>query len=82
MIAVQSENGTACEGEIEITNHETVWSFTPKANWQKGTHHLIVDTRLEDICGNRVGSPFEIDVFRNPTRRLEAKSVKRAFEVK
>lgn len=82
MIAIEGENGKRIDGEIAITDRETKWTFVPSIVWAKGKYRLVVDTRLEDTCGNRVGSPFEIDVFRTPTRRLEAKTVSRSFVVK
>jgi len=41
-----------------------------------------VDTRLEDVCGNRVGVPFEVDVFRPITKTLETKTFECSFTVR
>ena len=65
-----------------MSEKETKWAFHPAAAWAPGTYRLVVNTDLEDVCGNRVGSPFEIDVFKTPTRRLEVKTVSRSFTVK
>lgn len=54
----------------------------PKAVWAKGKYKLVVDTRLEDVCGNRVGRAFEVDVLRPPTAKIETKTVELPFEVK
>ena len=51
------------DGEIEISRDETRWSLTPKKPWRAGTHHLIVLTILEDLAGNQIGKPFEVDIF-------------------
>jgi hypothetical protein len=82
LIAVLGPDGKAIVGTIDVSKKETVWTFTPTNPWPAGRYHLDADTRLEDVCGNRVGSPFEIDVFRTPTRRLEVKTVSRPFVVK
>jgi hypothetical protein len=82
LITVLGPDGKPVAGTIDITRKETTWAFTPAAPWSAGRYKLDVDTRLEDVCGNRVGSPFEIDVFRPTTRRLEAKTVSRPFVVK
>lgn len=82
MISVVDPHKKAVEGSVEINDRETKWTFTPAQPWQAGTYSIKIDTSLEDICGNRVGSPFEIDVFRPATRRLEAKFVTREFVVK
>ena len=47
-----------------------------------GDYKLVVDTRLEDVCGNRVGEPFEVDVFKPVTRKIESKTFERPFTVR
>jgi hypothetical protein len=50
--------------------------------WEPGKYKLVIDTRLEDVCGNRVGRAFEVDVLKPPTQKIETKTVTREFEVK
>jgi hypothetical protein len=50
--------------------------------WTPGKYQLVIDTRLEDVCGNRVGRPFEVDILNPPTAKIETKTVTREFEVK
>jgi hypothetical protein len=59
-----------------------VVTFAPKSPWVAGEYKLVADTRLEDVCGNRVGEPFEIDVFKPVTRKIEAKTAERSFHVR
>jgi hypothetical protein len=47
-----------------------------------GKYKLVIDTRLEDVCGNRVGRAFEIDMLKPVTKQIEAKTVEIPFEVK
>ena len=82
MLWITDDSGKKVEGTISVSEKETKWAFTPAAPWAAGKYQLVVNTDLEDVCGNRVGSPFEIDVFKTPTRRLEVKTVSRKFEVK
>lgn len=82
MISLLDQQKKSVEGTVAIAERETKWTFTPAQPWQAGTYSIRVDTSLEDICGNRVGSPFEIDVFRPATRRLEAKFITREFIIK
>jgi hypothetical protein len=58
-------------GTLAIGGEEKCWEFTPKQPWAAGTYQLLVDKDLEDLAGNRVGQPFEIDVFRPVPTRLE-----------
>lgn len=47
------------DGEIEISNQEKEWSFSPKHKWEKGTYMLIINSRLEDPCGNNLNGLFD-----------------------
>ena len=47
-------------GTLALARAERVWEFTPKAAWAAGTYQLLAATHLEDVCGNRVGEPFEV----------------------
>jgi hypothetical protein len=82
MIRILDPRTKAVEGTVAIAERETKWTFTPVQPWAAGKYSISIDTSLEDICGNRVGSPFEIDVFRPATRRLEAKFVTRDIVIK
>jgi hypothetical protein len=42
----------------------------------------MVDTALEDLAGNSVASPFEVDVFRQVQKKIEVKVVSVPFAVK
>ncbi|MCU0704792.1 MAG: TIM barrel protein [Fimbriiglobus sp.] len=55
--------------------------FDGKEEW-RGEYTLVVDTRLEDVCGNRVGQAFEVDILKPPTAKIEVKTVRREFEIK
>ena len=59
-----------------------VVTFAPTFPWRRGEYKLLADTRLEDVCGNRVGEPFEVDVFRPVTSVIEAKTFERPFTVR
>ena len=69
-------------GSITIARAETEWRFTPEQPWKSGTHQIIVDTGLEDLAGNKIGQPFDIDVFNRVTEHIETKTVSVPFDVK
>ena len=54
-------------GEAEVVGVVTVsadaraWSFTPAAGWERGPHSLQIDPLLEDLAGNNLLGPFEVD---------------------
>ena len=42
---------------------ETQWRFTPRDPWTAGDYDLVALAFLEDLAGNRIGRPFEVDNF-------------------
>ena len=51
-------------------------------SWAPGKYRLVIDKRLEDVCGNRVGRAFELDVLQPALKEPEAATVELPFEVK
>lgn len=56
-------------GDIEVTNNETIWSFTPKDPWGAEKHHVQIDGRLEDLAGNTPLRPFDRDLSQKANRQ-------------
>jgi hypothetical protein len=74
--------GAPVPGTLTVGGGERVLTFAPKTPWKRGAYKLVVDSRLEDVCGNRVGEPFEVDVFKPVTRKIESKTFERLFMVR
>lgn len=51
------------DGSAETAENETRWVFTPAEAWSAGTYELVALALLEDLAGNQIGKPFEVDVF-------------------
>jgi hypothetical protein len=81
LVSVQDSEGRMVHGRVAITGSETVWRFTPEARWQPGTYRLVIGTDLEDLAGNSVGSPFEVDLTAPITKRVESNQVVLPFRV-
>ena len=58
---VASGDGRPLAGEIQVDPGETRWTFTPRAPWRPGGYQLVAAATLEDVAGNRIGRPFEVD---------------------
>ncbi|MFO0842753.1 MAG: hypothetical protein U0797_10210 [Gemmataceae bacterium] len=82
LVWVADAAGEKVEGQVELSDRETGWSFTPSAAWTKGKYHLVADKRLEDLAGNSIGRPFEVDVLRPVERKIKTETVRVPFEVK
>ena len=80
-ISVQDATGTHVAGQIAISDEERHWELRPDLPWKAGKHHLVVDTVLEDLAGNRIGSPFEVDQLHPLDRTIEIKTARIPFDV-
>lgn len=69
-------------GEASLADEERTWRFTPDEPWPRGRHALEVEATIEDLAGNNVGKPFDVDLFEKVDRRGEVPRVTVAFEVK
>ena len=65
-LTVHAPDSRVLDGSIAIESGETVWRFTPAKNWNPGTHRIVVETRLEDLAGNNLKQPFEVDINDRP----------------
>jgi hypothetical protein len=74
--------GRTIAGTVNIGRQETEWRLTPQQPWKPGAYQLIVDTGLEDLAGNSVSQPFDIDVFQRVTRHIATKTVTLPFSVR
>jgi hypothetical protein len=59
------------EGEIALSKEERVWEFTPAAPWPRGEFKLVYDTALEDLAGNRILRPFDVDLWEKVDRQIQ-----------
>jgi hypothetical protein len=82
LLWVVDAGGKKVPGKVEVSERETVWLFTPQRPWTEGAFNLIADTRLEDVSGNSIARPFEVDVLRRIQREVKAETVKVAFRVR
>lgn len=81
-VGVEGPDGRRVEGEIRVADGERTWSFTPTQAWADGEHQLVVATILEDLAGNAVGRPFEVDVTGPVRRRIEVGAVRVPFRTR
>lgn len=82
MIRVHAADGPFVRGRVLIDRHEARWRLEPDQPWPSGRFELVVDTSLEDLAGNNLRHPFERDVFGPITKTVEAKTLRREFEIK
>jgi hypothetical protein len=82
LLWVIDADGKKVPGKVAVSDEETLWQFTPERPWRAGDYHLVIDTLLEDLAGNSIGRPFEVDEFKRIDRNVKTATVKVAFRVK
>lgn len=65
---------TAISGLIEVSKNETIWSFKPQSSWSAGKYRLAVQNIVEDLAGNNLNQPFEVDVSQKKPSDSTSKS--------
>jgi hypothetical protein len=69
-------------GTVSVGRMETEWRFVPKNTWKAGAYKLTVDRSLEDLAGNRIGRPFDVDTFERVSDHLDRETVSLPFEIR
>jgi hypothetical protein len=82
LITVTGESGEILDGKAALEDQERRWIFTPGSPWRRGAYRLVIQTTLEDLAGNNIGKPFDVDLFEGVQRRLTTSNVKIPFEVR
>ncbi len=70
VIEVKTGVGRGIAGSIQVDQHETRWQFRPDEPWASGDYVIDVATLLEDLAGNSLERPFEVDVFEKVEERV------------
>ena len=75
-------DGATVPGEVAVGDRERQWSFTPRDAWKPGRYDLVAFAMLEDLAGNRIGRPFEVDEFDRSDRATEPEKTLIPFSVR
>ena len=81
LVTVLDGEGRAPLGRVVIGADELRWSFLPDADWREGEYRIVVGRELEDLAGNSVGRPFEVDRFQVDPSKERAEPVTLRFRV-
>jgi hypothetical protein len=80
-LVVVGPEGRPSPGCAEVADDATAWRFTPERPWREGDYAVVIDTTLEDLAGNSIGRPFEVDAERPIERRVETETYRLPFRV-
>lgn len=81
VVWVATSSGRKVAGSIVTGDHESRWQFTPERPWSAGKYDLVAETTLEDLAGNSIGRPFEVDQFGPIQKQVETKTVSIPFTI-
>jgi hypothetical protein len=81
VFSIHDSAGQPVPGTVAIAAKETLWRFTPEGLWRAGSYRLVVDKELEDLAGNSVGRPFEVDVFEKVDEKPVADTLAIPFQI-
>lgn len=76
-----SLDGQRVSGDVRLEAGETRWLFLPHAPWVAGEYQLHASSILEDVAGNRIGRPFEVEALAGGRLRTDARSAELRFRV-
>lgn len=62
-LAIRASNGRIFPGDAHAGEGDRSWSFEPEDPWPAGRYDLVALSILEDLAGNQIGRPFEVDTF-------------------
>jgi hypothetical protein len=66
VLRIADSSGAEVLGTVTLDDADRTWRFVPKNRWAAGIHKLIVPTIIEDLAGNNIGKPFDLDLEENP----------------
>ncbi len=63
VITVHFASGASVPGRAAIDERDQRWRFVPEHPWGPGAYTIDVSNELEDLAGNSIARPFEVDVL-------------------
>jgi hypothetical protein len=74
-------DGEPLPGRVRISDEERCWQFTPDGPWTSGEYCVTVQTILEDLAGNNLKRPFEVDLLHPLERAVAPEAVSLPFRI-
>jgi hypothetical protein len=81
VVTIHDDRGAPIAGHVAIDADETRWRLTPDQSWRPGDYVVSASKDLEDLVGNGIRRPFEVDVFETVQRQPAAETVTVPFRV-
>jgi hypothetical protein len=80
-VGIVDDRGQRVAGSATLAARESEWRFTPARPWAAEPHTLSVDSRIEDLAGNNLVRPFDLDLRPStpPLRRETTDAFRTSF---
>ena len=82
VIHIINDASAMLAGQVTLSHQERQWAFVPETPWRSGTHFVLIESTLEDLAGNNIGKPFEVDLFGDSQERLTSPTIKLSFQAR
>lgn len=82
LIIVEDSQGLIVKGEVSLASAESRWLLAPDVPWKAGEYRLVIGTELEDLAGNAINRPFEVDRVGPISRQIESQKVMLRVQVR
>ena len=82
LIRVATAGGAGVNGETALGPQERQWNFVPTAAWRSGSYQLVIATTIEDLAGNNIGKPFDVDLSEATPRSAAREPMRLPFAVR
>ena len=80
-IVIKNRDGVSIKGTVLVADDGRSWSFLPTKAWNIGEYRLGVDDVLEDLAGNNVARPFEVDELPPVEQHIKTRMVERPIMI-
>lgn len=81
MIDLADASGALVAGRKHLGRLEGSWHFVPSQPWKPGAYRLRVQNIIEDLAGNNIGKPFEVDLAEGNRPRPPAETITLDFAI-
>lgn len=82
LIWVEDRSGRPVKGTRALSDRERCWTMIPETRWARGSYRIMIQTTIEDLAGNNVGKPFEVDLFDGVQRKSDNTTVTLPVEIR
>lgn len=81
LIWIEDNRGEPIAGDASLDKAGTGYQFRPSKPWRSGPYTIRVGSVLEDLAGNSIARPFEVDLFEVDRPSDRGKTVVRTFTI-